>query len=694
LTSLPLSQSVELARRHAAAARWEAAELVCRAILSVAPHEPDALWILGSALRARGDLPGAEAALRAAHALRPDAPDLCNDLGMAVHAAGRVKEAEHVFRQALALRPNWAEALNNLAINLHTQQRLDEAEPIYRQSLAAAQVAVTHYNLGRLLQDAGRMTEAEAEYRQAIAQSPDHALAHYNLAFGLEELMQFAEAEAMYRQAIALAPGLTAAMNNLGTLLHELGRLDEAESQYRSVLTLQPNHCQAMSNLAAALRVRGQIDEAVALYDRALTIEPGHATTLGNRIACELYRPGPTLEALAELHAEWDRRHAAPLQAAWKPPQNDRDPNRRLRLGFVSSDLGGHPVGYFLVGVLEALERAEAAVYCYSSRLNEDAVSERIRAAADVWRRVRYVPDERLADMIRADRIDILFDLSGHTSGGRALLFARKPAPLQVAWLGYASTMGMAAIDYLIADGWEVPQEVEHGYRERILRMPDGYVCFWPDPAATAVGPLPALRQGCVTFGSCNNPAKIHGEVLALWAEILRRVPDARLLLAYGGIGQATQQERLCNALVGAGVDPARLELFDVRERTAVMGVYNRIDIGLDPFPYSGGVTTCEALWMGVPVVTWPGQTFASRHSLSHLSNVGLTDWIAADADEYVRLAVAAAADLPALAALRAGLRQRVADAPLCDAQCYAAAFQERMRRIWRQWLADTAAQS
>jgi len=291
-----------------------------------------------------------------------------------------------------------------------------------------------------------------------------------------------------------------------------------------------------------------------------------------------------------------------------------------------------------------------------------------------------------LAEQIRADQIDILFDLAGHTARNRLLVFARKPASIQITWIGYEGTTGLAAMDYILADRCAIPEGVEKYYREKVLRLPEVYVCYAPPADAPAVGPLPALTRGQVTFGSFNNLAKINPQVVAAWAEILRRVPEARLVLKYRGLNDAGTRCRYTELFAAQGIESARLELLAWSAYAEMLAEYQRIDIALDPFPFSGGVTTCEALWMGIPVITWPGETFAGRHSLSHLSNIGLTETIARDLDEYVKLAAALAGDLSRLARIRAGLREQVASSPLCDGERFAANLMSLLRAVWSQW--------
>jgi predicted O-linked N-acetylglucosamine transferase (SPINDLY family) len=342
-----------------------------------------------------------------------------------------------------------------------------------------------------------------------------------------------------------------------------------------------------------------------------------------------------------------------------------------------------------LVRALENLDPTLAETFCYSDGTREDAMTNRLRASTNGWRDVRALSDEQLAEQIRADGIDVAFDLAGHTGRNRLLMFARRPAPIQITWLGYVGTTGLTAIDYLLADRHEVPEGAESFIAERVLRMPDDYVCYDPPLDAPPVGPLPAIERGFVTFGSFNNFTKITPAVAGVWATILRRVNGARLVLRYSGLDAPSVQRRVGEMFARYGVDSSKLELHGGSNHEDFLRGYQDIDVALDPFPYSGGLTTCEAVWMGVPVVTFPGKTFAGRHSLSHLSNAGMTETVAANLESYVDIAVGLAEDLPRLASLRGKLRDQVAASPLCDGQRFAVNLMRVLRGAWREWCAS-----
>jgi predicted O-linked N-acetylglucosamine transferase (SPINDLY family) len=663
--------------------------IVCyRRALQLNPDHAGAHSNLGNGLKQQGCLDEAIASYRRAVELKPDSAEVHNNLGSALKDQGKLDDAVACYRRALELKPDYAEAHNNLGNALKDQGKLDDAVACYRRAGELKPDYVeAHSNLGVVLQDQGKLDDAVACYRRALELKPDLAEAYNNLGNAFKAQGQVMEAIACYRRTLELKPDFAGAHNNLGAALQGQGQPSEAAACCRRALKLKPDLVEALLNLGVALQTQGKPDEAVACCRRAVELKPDHAQAHSNLLYTLHYCTGVTPAALAEAHAEYDRRHAAPLRGAVAQQENVLDRHGRLRLGFVSPDLGRHPVGYFLVRVLENLSQGPQETICYSDRMVKDDLTHRLQAAATQWRDVIGMSNERLAEQIRADRIDILFDLAGHTAHNRLLVFARKPAPIQITWIGYEGTTGLAAMDYLLADRHVVPEGTDDYYREQVLRMPEGYLCYDPPDAAPPVGPLPSLTKGYATFGSFNNPAKITPEVAAVWAEILRRVPTARLVLKYRGLGDQAVKRRYLDLFAAHGVEPQRLELASWSSYAEYLAAYQQVDVALDPFPFSGSATTCEALWMGVPVITCPLETFASRHSLSHLSNVGLTETIAHDLDEYVEVAVSVAGDLPRLAMLRAGLRERMAASPLCDGKRFASNLASMLHDVWEQWI-------
>ncbi len=667
--------------------RLQESEAACRQALALQPNLAEAAVNLGSTLSALGRFDEAAEAYRQALRLRPTFAMAENNLGNVLFAQGRPTDSIEAYRRALALQPAYAEAEYNLGNVLHAQGAHDQAIDAFRRALSLR----LHYpdaanNLGLALQAKGSPEDAVQAFRAALAQAPEHAAALNNLGNALQGLGQFEEATQALQQALALQPNYAEAAYNLGITLRAQERLDEAIAAYRRALVLSPTFVEARNNLAITLKAQGFLDDAMLEFKKALEIKPTYADAHSNLLYSEQCRPGASLAELARLHREWNQRHAAALKSTWRPFRNTADPDRPIRLGFVSADFKRHPVGFFLVRALECLDPHDFAATCYSVGAKKDDFTARLAAAATTWRDVPHLGDEALAEQIRADEIDVLLELAGHTDGNRLLMFARKPAPIQATWIGYVGTTGLEAMDYLLADRFHILPETESCFREKVLRLPDGYVCYCPPPDAPEVGPLPAAEHGLVTFGSFNNPAKITPGVVAVWADILKQVPDARLVLKYAGLGSDGARRRLRELFAQNGVNPERLDLQGRSPHRAFLNVYNQIDVALDPFPYSGGLTSCEALWMGVPVITYPGETFASRHALSHLSNAGVTGTIARDLDHYIELAVQWANDLPRLAALRAGLREQVRRSPLCDGPRFAENVRRILRHIWTQW--------
>ena len=651
--------------------------------LQLRPDYPEAIYNHSLALKDQGKLDEAIDGYRAVLQLRPDFVDAHNGLGVALKEAGQLDAAIASYRRAVELAPNFAPGHYNLGGAMNAAGNADEAIACYQQALRLKpDYAQAHCNLGMALASLKRFAEATECYRQAIHFQPNLAEAHLNLGSVMASQGNFAQAAASYRQAIRLNPDLAGAHCNLGDCLRYIGQLAEAVACFQRDLQLRPDRAETYNLLGNALKEQGRIDEAIVAYQEAMRLQPGLRDAHSNFLLASHYRAAMTPAELARLHLQWDDRHAAPLRSEWPLHQAPRDSTRPLRLGFVSADFGFHPVGYFLVRTLENLDRDGCTVVCYSDRGVRDHLTERFQAAAETWREISHLSDVQLAGQIRDDRIDVLFELSGHTYGNRLLAFARKPAPIQITWTGYEGTTGLRAMGYLLADRYVIPPGAEQDYPEQVLRLPDSYVCYEPPSEAPAIGPLPALGNGYVTFASFNNPAKITTEVVGVWAEILRHCGGARLVLKYLGLNDDGARQRLWALFAEHGVPAHRIDLKGWSSFADLLAEYNGADIALDPFPFSGGATTCNALWMGLPVITCPGQTFASRHGLSYLSSIGLTETIARRRDEYVALAVTLAGDLDRLAAIRGSLRQQMAGSPFCDGRRHAASLLTLIRKV------------
>ncbi|MCP4394069.1 MAG: tetratricopeptide repeat protein [Alphaproteobacteria bacterium] len=492
-------------------------------------------------------------------------------------------------------------------------------------------------------------------------------------------------AKVLYGQVLKLHSGHAGAYNNLGLLAKKNGDLSKALEYFTLAVEIMPDHVEALNNLAGLHLPLGRSERAELLYQKALAVMPDSNRLHSNLLLCRQYQPGITAEQLFEAHKAWGLSVAPNI----KPQEfsNSKDADRKIRLGFVSNGLGLHPVGFFSVGMFEHLDKEQFEIHCYSDRKGEnDELTKEIRGLVDSWVETSALSLSELSEQIKNDEIDILYDLYGHTDTNRLLMFADKTAPIQITWAGYVGTTGVHAMDYLMADRFHVPETEEHFYHEEVLRMPNCYICYTPPKNCPSVASLPMSRNGYITFGCFNNPAKINDKVLIAWAHILDRVPSSQLLLKYRGMNDPLVVERISRIISHFGIDMERVKCLPYSTRNEFLDTYNEVDIALDTFPYSGGVTTCEALWMGVPVITKPGKTFAGRHSFSHLSNTGLTETIATNTDEYIKLAEKLAKDATWLSNTRLELRAKMTHSPLCDAERFSKDFAKELRQIWKKW--------
>ncbi len=642
-----------------------------------------------------GRLAEAESIYRQLLAIYPRNVDLVHLLGVASHHLGRREEGLRLIEQAIAANPGAAGYRNNYGLLLADMNRLEEALAQFREAIRLEpRGADGFYNMGLALEKTGRPAEAVEAYRAALAIQPALAVANLNLGNALGAAGRVEEAVAHFRALLERDPANLPVAVNLGGLLKSNARVEEAIAVYRQVRARVPETPELLSNLAVALADNGEIGEAVSLLRRSLALDPGHAAVRSNLVFTLNSDPAATPDDIAREQREWQARHGAPLKREWRAHSNDRTPGRRLRIGYVSPDLRDHVVGRTLLPCFEAHDRGQFEIVCYSDAGTPDAVSARFRDGSAVWRESGHLKDAALAEQIRADKIDILVDLALHTSFNRLLAFARKPAPVQVSWLGYPGGTGLEAMDYRITDPQLDPLVAdEAGKFDAPLRMPDCWCCYGVPENSPEPGAMPALQAGWVTFGSFNNLSKINGDVLRLWARILLAVEGSRLLLVSKGAGT----ERIVRLLEQNGVARERVEFLRYYPPSSdkpgpqppeYLNRYQRIDIALDPFPYNGMTTTCDALWMGVPVVALAGTAPMSRASLSLLTAVGLPELALPSEEEYLRTAAHLAADLPRLASLRASIRGRMKASPLLDARRFTRNLEAAFQKIWERWRA------
>jgi protein O-GlcNAc transferase len=599
-------------------------------------------------------------------------------LGVALKRQGRISEAHGPVQKAAELSPWDAEAQNNFGNTLKEQGRLAEAEAIYRRAVTIKpDYAEAYYNLGVILQEQDRIDEAEAIYRQALAFKPDYAEACNNLGISLQGQERFPEAEAAYRRALEIRPDYADAYVNLGTTLEEQCRLAEAEITLRQALGIKPDLPEAYNDLANILKDQCRHTEAEQAFRRAMEIRPAYPTAHSNILFIMRYvdRYSPS-EYLKEA-CDYGRMVSAMARSVFSSWSCEPRPER-LRVGLVSGDLHTHPVGFFLDEMIRHIDPARMELIAYPTCHREDETSAALKSRMAGWKSLSHESDEAAAGEIHADGVHILLDLSGHTAKNRLALFAWRPAPIQATWLGYWATTGVAEMDYFLADEIGVPKKNRRNFTEKVIYLPDTRLCFSPPKEDVAVAPLPALTNGYVTFGCFQNLSKVSDAVLEAWGRILARLPGSRLRIQSRQLADPPFVERFHMRM-----DVHRVDLYGASARRDYLAAHSQVDMLLDTFPYPGGATTCEALWMGVPTVTLAGDTLLARQGASLLSAAGLRDWIAHDLEQYIEKAVGFASDTAGLSKLRAGLREKVLKSPLFDAKRFARNFE---KALWKMW--------
>lgn len=666
--------------------QWDAAvnafsqALRCRASYAEAAHN------LGMALVRLGRRKEAIAAYGEALRFKPNSALIYNSLGIALKEQGQVGDAIEAYQRALLLRPTYAEAHYHLAHALTENGEIEEAMNAYRRALGVKpELAEARNNLGHLLTEWGLLDEAIGELRTVLRQRPDYAEAHNNMGNAFWNRNERAEAMASYREAIRSKPGYLVAYHNLGNALREEGRLDEAAALCEEALKRNPEDAETRNTLGNVRKDQGLLEAALAEYRGALGCKPGWAQVHSN-VIFTMHLREESDGAIFDEQQRWNRQFAEPLRDSILPHRNDRSPERRLRIGYVSPDFRSHAVAFFLAPLFEAHDHTACEIHCYSDARRPDAVTARLREAADAWHEVRRLTDAELAERVGEDGIDILVDLAMHTANNRLLTFARKPAPVQVSWLAYPGTTGLETMDYRLTDAWIDPAETEGKLSgEEAIRLPDAWCCYAPILPFHEVCPLEAQESGKVTFGALNQFCKVDEKQLDYWSRLLGTVAQSRLLMI---CPEGQTRDRVRSIFAGNGIAHERVELVGRCDWSEYACLFQRIDLALDTFPCNGMTTTCHALWMGVPVITREGSRAVSRAGGSLLRNVGLPEFIATDEEDFIRIAVEWAGDLPRLAGLRRTLRAQMQASPLMDASRFARKVEAAYRIMWLRWCA------
>jgi len=719
-----VDDSVQTARHHFRAGRFAEAEGLYRQVLAQQPDQPEALHGLGMVAAHGGKFGDASDLIQRALALRPNWVEAYRNLGNVLHAMGRPQDAITIFRQAIHLNPRLAMTHCDLGNALGEVQKYDEAIACYRHAIALRpdipgaycnmgqamrklknfepaielfQKAISlqplypeaYNNLANALMDVGRREEAIAAYRRAIALQPDLTIAHYNLGVALEAAHQPEQAVDAYRAALRLQPGFADAHCSLGSALTKCGQFEEALAACHRAIEIDPTNARPYNNMTVALRDTGRHGQAIDSARRAMEIDPHDYSAHSNLIFTLHYHPDMDSQTIADEHRKWGIQHALPLLDPNFRFPNDRTPNRRLRVGYVSPDFKDHSVSRFLIPLFEHHDRDAVEFFCYSNVDRPDDYTALMKRLCACWREIAAVSDQEAAHLVRSDAIDILVDLSGHTQGNRLALFSRRPAPIQVTYLGYPNTTGIKAIDYRLTDVLADPPGTTESFNvETLWRLPTSAWCFL---APTHSPKIQSRSGGPITFGCFNGFAKINLNMIAIWADLLKRVPGSRLLLKSIGAGSFSVRQRLISQFADLGVSSERIEMRGwISDPLAHLQAYADIDIALDTYPYHGTTTTCEALYMGVPVVTLAGLTHVSRVGVSLITTVGLPQLIASTPDEYVSIASALASDPSRLAAIRSTLRTQIMSSRLVDGLAFASQVEAAYREMWRNWISAT----
>ncbi len=640
---------------------------------------------LGACYKALGSLQDAVASYQKAIELQPDHADALNNLGVALKELGNIAEAEGCYRKVIATNPEYVPAYNNLGILLKDTGRKVDAETYYMKALKIDPLrAVTYSNLAVLLRELGRFVDAEVCCRNALKITPNYVDAYNNLGLALDSQSRFIEAVTAFEQSLELDPNNISALSNFSVTLNTLGQLTRAETYLKRALALSPQFINAHINLCVNYLAQGRIKEAENICIQALKIQPDNLDAKSNLLFSMNYSADYSADECLKKARQYGIEVSAKVEAPFTTWLHETN-SRKLRVGLVSGDLRQHVVAYFLENFVKNFDVSNIELIAYSTSNQNDQVTANLKPYFYGWKSLVGLSDCEAATLIHHDGLHVLLDLSGHSSGTRLPIFAWKPAPLQVSWLGYFATTGLAEMDYFIADEVGVPESNQAQFVEKIKYLPDTRLCFTAPDADVLVSALPALTNLWITFGCFQNMAKVGDEVLDLWAEVLIAVPNSRLRWQYKSFSDVAVADDLIKRMAKRGVESHRIQLFGAVEREAYLAAHNEIDVILDTFPFNGGTTTCEALWMGVPTLTLAGDRLIARQGASLLTAAGLSDWIAENKSEYISKAKSFCSNLSQLANLRSNLRARVLASPLFDGQSFAKNMEKALWEMWNE---------
>jgi len=628
------------------------AEKLYNQVLNQSPHHKESLENL-AAIVYNSDSQASLQLLQKALRYNPDAPSVHFNLGNIYQRHGNRDKAITCFRKVISLKPNYAEA---------------------------------YFRLGTLFGESGKLEDAIFCYKKAFDQNPRDVRAVNNLTEIYNRLKRYDEAEAMATKTLELAPDLAEAHGNLGIMFKMQGNYKKAEYHFKEALKSQPKNAKLMNHLGAALLFSNRPEEAVAMLQKAIEIDPDFHQAHSGYVYALNYFEEYSQQEIFKAHCEWGGQHSKGIK-----DQNwdwiERDPGKKLRVGFVSPDFKAHVVSLFMQQLFKNYDKDQFEFYGYAEVDNPDGYTNKFMNLLDGWRTTVGVTDEMVYETIKNDKIDILIDLAGHTTGNRLTVFTMKPAPLQVSYLGYMNTTGLNTIDYRFTDGWVDSAGSEQFYTERLYRLPNSFTCYEPIDPCPPVVETPAIKNGYITFGCFNNSNKLTPRVIKLWSRVIKAVHQSKLLIKSTNLADGDTRERFKDMFLKQGIKEDSILFDGPDEIYNYLKTYSRIDIGLDPFPHNGGTTSHDCLWMGVPMISLEGDRYVSRFGVSILNNLGYSQWIAKSTEKYVEIATDLASNVENLNSVRMDLRGKMKSSPLCDGPDFARQFGDALRAIWKEFL-------
>lgn len=675
--------------KHQTADYDEAHDLITKAI-ALKPDKAEYHYSLGNLFLNTGSIDDAITAYSQAIALKPDHAESHGKLGVALFSKGKKEDALRSIEHAIEIQPGSVDAHSLMGTALCNLERYEEAIVFLQEAVRLnPDLPLAHYHLGYAYRYNRSYTEAIKHLQTALKSMPDNPDVLNDLGLALLDVGEFDDAVLCLRRASALRPESPEFLFNLGLGLDKQHRISEAISCYQKAITVKPDYSSSYNNMANILKDQGRLTEALACYYKALELKPAAASGTHSNILLTIQYAEPIdPDMIFGQHQRWAKIYASPLKNLIPEHTNDKSPERKLKIGYVSPDFRTHSVAYFIEPVIESHDKDNFEIYCYSNLDLPDNKTAEFKKLADHWQDISKQSDDEAARLIQKDGIDILVDLSGHTGNNRLTLFARKPAPVQVTYIGYPNTTGLETIDYRITDAWtDPPGKTDHLHTEKIVRLPKGFLCYKPPEGSPEVKDLPASASGCVTFGCFNNRSKISDRIIGVWSEILHLVPDSRFILKATAFHDEPTTNYILDLFNRNNISAERIRIVGTMpSRTDHLDLYNSVDIGLDTFPYNGTTTTCEALWMGVPVIALKGDIHMSRVSYSILSNIGLDELAAESTDEYITKAVELAGNVERIGILRRNLRSIMKESFLMDKKNFTRSLEEHYRTMWRGW--------